>query len=39
LLTADLGFAKQGRRYAQALNIPLAFIEKRRIDNKDTPRL
>lgn len=35
LLTADLGFAKHGRRYAQALNIPLAFIEKRRIDNKD----
>ena len=35
LLTADLGFAKTGRRYAQALNIPLAFIEKRRIDNQD----
>mgnify|MGYP001011289167 FL=1 len=35
LLTADLGFAKHGRRYAQALNIPLAFIEKRRIDNKN----
>lgn len=35
LLTADLGFAKQGRRYAQALNIPLAFTEKRRVDNKD----
>jgi len=35
LLTADLGFAKTGRRYAQALNIPLAFIEKRRIDNKE----
>lgn len=35
LLTADLGFAKHGRRYAQALNIPLSFIEKRRIDNED----
>ncbi|MFZ3151764.1 MAG: ribose-phosphate pyrophosphokinase [Anaerolineaceae bacterium] len=35
LLTADLGFAKRGRRYAQALNIPLAFIEKRRLDNQD----
>ncbi len=34
LLTADLGFAKMGRRYANALNIPLTFIEKRRIDNK-----
>jgi len=35
LLTADLGFAKRGRRYAEALNIPLAFIEKRRLGNRD----
>lgn len=35
LLTADLGFAKHGRRYAQALDIPLSFIEKRRTDNED----
>jgi ribose-phosphate pyrophosphokinase len=35
ILTADLGFAKHGRRYAMALNIPLSFIEKRRIDNHD----
>lgn len=35
LLTADLGFAKHGRRYAQALDIPLSFIEKRRLDNDD----
>lgn len=35
VLTADLGFAKNGRRYAQALNIPLVLIEKRRIDNKE----
>jgi len=35
MLTADLGFAKRGRRYAQALNIPLAFIEKRRVDNEE----
>jgi ribose-phosphate pyrophosphokinase len=34
LLTADLGFAKMGRRYANAFDIPLTFIEKRRIDNK-----
>jgi len=34
LLTADLGFAKMGRRYANALDLPLTFIEKRRIDNK-----
>lgn len=35
MLTADLGFAKNGRRYAQALNIPLSFIEKRRVGNQD----
>ena len=35
LLTADLGYAKPGRRYAQALDIPLSFIEKRRLDNED----
>lgn len=34
-LTADLGFAKHARRYAQALDLPLTFIEKRRIDNKE----
>ena len=34
ILTADLGFAKKGRRYAEALDIPLAFIEKRRSNNK-----
>lgn len=33
VLTADLGFAKKGRGYSAALNIPLAFIEKRRIAN------
>lgn len=36
LITPDLGFAKMGRRYANALSIPLTFIEKRRIDNKAT---
>jgi len=34
ILTADLGFAKKGRRYAEALDLPLAFIEKRRSNNK-----
>jgi len=37
MMTADLGGGKNGRRYAQALNIPLAFIEKRRTDNKEKP--
>ncbi|MBN1120456.1 MAG: ribose-phosphate pyrophosphokinase [Anaerolineae bacterium] len=29
--TADLGFAKGGRDWARALNVPLAFIEKKRL--------
>ncbi len=33
VVTPDLGFAKKGRNYAQALNVPLAFVEKRRIGN------
>jgi ribose-phosphate pyrophosphokinase len=33
VVTADLGFAKKARNYAQALNVPMAFIEKRRISN------
>ena len=33
VVTADLGFAKKGRNYAQNLNLPMAFIEKRRIGN------
>jgi ribose-phosphate pyrophosphokinase len=33
VVTADLGFAKKGRNYAVALDAPLAFIEKRRINN------
>jgi len=31
--TADLGFAKKARNYAAGLNIPLTFIEKRRVAN------
>jgi len=33
VVTADLGFAKKARNYAAALNLPLAFIEKRRLSN------
>jgi ribose-phosphate pyrophosphokinase len=32
--TADLGFAKKGRNFAEKLNLPLAFVEKRRRGNK-----
>jgi ribose-phosphate pyrophosphokinase len=30
IVTADLGFAKKGRNFAQKLNLPMAFVEKRR---------
>jgi ribose-phosphate pyrophosphokinase len=33
VVTPDLGFAKKGRNYAEALNLPLAFVEKRRKGN------
>ncbi len=33
VVTADLGFAKKARNYAAKLQLPLAFIEKRRIAN------
>lgn len=31
VVTPDLGFAKRGRNYAAQLNMPLAFVEKRRL--------
>ncbi len=33
VVTADLGFAKKGRNFAAKLNVPMAFIEKRRLYN------
>lgn len=33
IVSADLGYAKKGRNFAQALNLPMAFIEKRRTGN------
>jgi ribose-phosphate pyrophosphokinase len=33
IVTPDLGFAKGGRKYADELGIPLAFVEKRRLGN------
>jgi ribose-phosphate pyrophosphokinase len=33
VVTADLGFAKKGRNFAQVINASMAFIEKRRIGN------
>jgi ribose-phosphate pyrophosphokinase len=34
VVATDLGFAKKGRNYALDLNVPIAFIEKRRIGNE-----
>jgi len=33
VVTADLGFAKKARNFAAGLDVPMAFIEKRRISN------
>lgn len=33
VVTADLGFAKKGRNFAERLNLPMAFVEKRRVSN------
>lgn len=34
VVTPDLGFAKRGRNYAAELDVPLAFVEKRRVGNE-----
>ncbi len=38
VVTADLGFAKKGRNFAQKLNLPMAFVEKRRSGNDGRSR-
>lgn len=35
IVTPDLGFAKKGRNFAAELNLPLAFVEKRRMGNRN----
>lgn len=35
VVTPDLGFAKRGRNYAAKLHLPLAFVEKRRLNDDD----
>jgi ribose-phosphate pyrophosphokinase len=37
VVATDLGFAKQGRNWAARLKVPLAFVEKRRVDNREKP--
>ena len=38
VVATDLGFAKQGRNWAETLGVPLAFVEKRRVTNVEGPR-
>jgi len=38
MVSPDLGFAKKARHYATGLDIPLAFIEKRRLSNAPTAK-
>ncbi|RMG92329.1 MAG: ribose-phosphate diphosphokinase [Chloroflexi bacterium] len=35
VVTPDLGFAKKGRNFAAGLDLPLAFVEKRRVGNQN----
>ncbi|MAS32817.1 MAG: ribose-phosphate pyrophosphokinase [Anaerolineaceae bacterium] len=39
VVSADLGFAKKGRNWAEKLGAPHAIIEKRRVDNKERPEM
>lgn len=38
VVSPDLGFAKKARNYATALDLPLSFIEKRRLSNAPTAK-
>ncbi len=37
VVSADLGFVKKGRNWAEKLGAPHAIVEKRRVDNKEQP--
>ena len=37
VVSADLGFVKKGRNWAEKLGAPHAIVEKRRVDNKERP--
>jgi ribose-phosphate pyrophosphokinase len=37
VVSTDLGYAKQARNWGQRLNVPVALVEKRRVDNKERP--
>lgn len=37
VVSADLGFAKQARNWGEKLDVPVALVEKRRVDNAERP--
>lgn len=37
VVSTDLGYAKQARNWGQKLNVPVALVEKRRVDNAERP--
>lgn len=39
VVSTDLGFAKQARNFGEKLKVPVALVEKRRVDNAERPEL
>jgi ribose-phosphate pyrophosphokinase len=39
VVSADLGYAKQARNWGEALDVPVALVEKRRVDNAERPEV
>ncbi len=39
VVSADLGYAKQARNWGEALHVPVALVEKRRVDNAENPEV
>lgn len=39
VVSADLGYAKQARNWGEALGVPVALVEKRRVDNAERPEV
>jgi ribose-phosphate pyrophosphokinase len=39
VVSADLGYAKSARNWGEALNMPVALVEKRRVDNAERPEV
>ncbi len=39
IVSTDLGYAKQARNWGEKLGAPVALVEKRRVDNKESPQV